>query len=658
MHQKLPCWPGAQQATPLTLNLEFFPWQASEELHAQLQSHIGEADEVLVQVAALDEASVAAQATSTDVEREMTLLRSERKRLQELLLEVKEDYDAACAALLGERSRRFAEAGERERAKLERFRKRKQRPLQPCNEDAMDGWGAGVGGVAVKGRENPGQQAKRPRESEVVEQNVDGGSLTGDTLRRIVMTWKEREWSGVMLHESSEVLRRVAAAGVPPLPLLPTVTSSLAARLQISVTASAMRPAGKPVGKERMLLRAALADYLQVPLADLSIIGEVLDSGEKVDGASAGPGGGKRTISMVFQLQCASVEKFVSAEALLQGRGSGLVEVQGAVGWEARAGLQDAIRLHYLQEWRASRGSAGRRAEKSGVPLVRHLSFVRPMAVHLEICVVGGEEFGASVEGGDWRLVGAAKKREPSLDLGRAQLGTALLEWVKRRLGCGESKDRESGAVKARGRVSLSLQANVSQDRRDLSAPPQKVDWSILSEEGGGSGAEMSYTYKNGTVVSCSVVEGGARYQRDAAVRDGSRGLVVVLPPLVSAGIGGSESANGLRNTKQEILDVLERADRDLMCILQAVKWTCANNGGCCQRLVIVAAVSDDVIEGAGGRNVVVHRLCQSAVAIGAGGDECQECVRVLLLDDDAVLEAIAFNVTQSISGTCACLTV
>ena len=71
-----------------------------------------------------------------------------------------------------------------------------------------------------------------------------------------------------------------------------------------------------------------------------------------------------------------------------------------------------------------------------------------------------------------------------------------------------------------------------------------------------------------------------------------------------------------------------------------------------------MAAVSDDVIEGAGGRNVVVHRLCQSAVAIGAGGDECQECVRVLLLDDDAVLEAIAFNVTQSISGTCACLAV
>lgn len=201
-------------------------WAACEELHVQLREHHKAASQVLAKVAAIPDASVAAKGKTAAITSFSGKLDAELNRQQAQLVATKEQYDAALLALVGERARRKAEEEQVKLAKIERYRKRKQRPLQPFNEDATHGWGVGVDSTDGGASEN-----KRLKEATRQTAAPSAASLMDDTVRRIVEAWSARRLSGEQLHRASTALREVACRDLDKVPLLQTVGPVMGAQV-------------------------------------------------------------------------------------------------------------------------------------------------------------------------------------------------------------------------------------------------------------------------------------------------------------------------------------------------------------------------------------------------------------------------------------------
>jgi hypothetical protein len=309
-------------------------WEDSAALNVQLRRSAAAASKALATVSSLSEPSVACRAATPAVAGSMKQLLEASRASERMLVQVKTQYEAAVAALVRERARREAAAEALLLAKRDRYKKRKQRPLQPCNEDAMQGWGVGVWPAAAAA-------LKRHKESIVA---APPGGPVHETVRRIVMEWKTRRWSGDRVEEATAALRQAGARGVQGVSLLDTVSGTLAAHLQISVVVSipvspsqATRshthsrtladspapalsciPALSPEQDVGGVVVSALARYLEVPreaLTQLSLV--CAESSTGSGGGGGGSSGSSKSLSVVMLLAASSADVVARAAVAL-----------------------------------------------------------------------------------------------------------------------------------------------------------------------------------------------------------------------------------------------------------------------------------------------------------------------------------------------------
>jgi hypothetical protein len=349
-------------------------WEDSAALNVQLRRSAAAASKALATVSSLPEPSVACRAATPAVSGSMKQLLEASSASERMLVQVKTQYEAAVAALVRERARREAAAEALLLAKRDRYKKRKQRPLQPCNEHAMQGWGVGAWPAAAaacastlassanlrssmtlqpereRERESgsaDGQQLKRHKEDIAAAPpptpEGGGGGLVHETVRRIVMEWKARRWSGDRVEEASAALRQAGARGVQGVSLLETVSGTLAAHLQISVVVSipvspsqATRshthsrtlsdspapalsciPALSPEQDVGGVVASALARYLEVPREALTMLSLVC--AESSTGSSSGGSSScsSKSLSVVMLLAASSADVVARAAVAL-----------------------------------------------------------------------------------------------------------------------------------------------------------------------------------------------------------------------------------------------------------------------------------------------------------------------------------------------------
>jgi hypothetical protein len=673
-------------------------WEASEELHVLLRSHIGAAEMVLAEVGALDEI-VSVRGKTAVITNSMTALRDVQQKQQAMLLDSKQQYDAAVAALVGERARRLSEAEALMQAKIERYKKRKQHPLQPCNEAAMAGWGVGVFVKGAGQGDGLEQQAKRQKENRDQMSRGSGKSgvmLMDETVRRIVMTWSERQWSGMQLQQSSAALRRVATGGVPQMQLLHTVSPTLAIPLQICVTVSApargsgeSSPEGAGLGIGGTIC-AATARFLHVPKRTITMLCEVRENHDA--------GGQERrvTVSLVLQLHCSSPEALVKAAMALRGgggdgmasgavatllgvSGSGCLIGEGESRQDARNGLQEAVRLHCLRQLRGRRGG-GSGGRGSGVPLVRSVSCMLPAALHVKVGVYAATCEDSAGEGEGWYVVGARQSRGltsmTDTRKGRQLLQKAILKWLRCRLGLqaelpapyafpnvdeGRANKTQWCAI-ACGRVSLS-QRDGSREGIDVIGEAvgeggqkvsEKLVWNISSIESKSSHIDFDKERSNdmrqvtdGSIpVSLKVVEcqEGLRQEHDRR-----SGVVLLLPPLVFT------EKVGTGRGREAIERLWHRTEGELAKSIKEVGWTYEEErSDRRQRLVVIVAVVGSALEALGGRDAVTQRLCKCAFVQGGGtnlADAGQQMVHAMVLEEEDVMESMALSSTTLLSA-------
>ncbi len=717
---------------------------ACEKLHEKLREHTRAASQVLAKVSAIPDTSVAAKGQTAAITSCAKKLDLALKKQQGLLVATKERYDAALKALVRERERRKAEEEQLMLAKMERYRKRKQRPLQPFNEDATRGWGVGVGVEKMDVVES--ESNKRLKESRLKESSA--AVLMDDTVRRIVEAWSARRWKGEQLQRVSALLRDVAFDQMGKEPLLQTVSPSMCAQLQVSVTANlATRLGGGQDGwaeDAALIVSNALKRYLSHVTTSRASLTVMSAGGTEARRPGTGPAGGlgpaagRATVSVVMILKCQSADDLGKAAIALGsastpaialalgGRGGwvgggGYESLHGDPALAVRARVQEAVReycLHLRRSQHGGGGSAERgRGRAVAVPMIRRVCALHPKAVDLEIGVhnaacekervddtaPGGA--GSVRTGGTGRGGGRVGGEE-----GRDLLRVALFEWVMRQLGSqhmhqplalynspvGHLSDAAGaprvGGARVSGHVSLAnlravrgnnaVGAGVSASWGGTSAgmaaggkmytsdvggggegedvdgqeEAGKLSWIIndsssvlapAAHEGNG-GQVGAVALREGSDVTCSVVEEcglGVGVRREGGR---SRGVVVVLPPLTVGG-GGWGGVGGCQG-------ILHRAERELAQGVAAAGWT----GAWGVRLLVVVGVPSGVVVGVGGCSVIEERLCARAVSAARGGggqgsaagaegvvvdedgeDTLLALVKVVVLDEHDVEEAM-----------------
>ena len=191
--------------------------------------------------------------------------------------------------------------------------------------------------------------------------------------------------------------------------------------------------------------------------------------------------------------------------------------------------------------------------------------------------------------------------------------------------------------VQVQGRVSLLLRNAAGQEKSEIcEGQNEDVCWQMTSPKSSVSDIDhagldamadqplsgfSALGIQDGTAVSCRICEAAGRLT-------GQDGAMLVLPPIVFLDDGAG------------VEQILERAEREMLNGVSAMGWSAGQSG---RRLVLIAAVAGGVIETVGGRHVIVQRL-QARIRGNSQEDAVEDCVRVVVLGDDEVMEAIAIR--------------